>query len=59
MKLRTKLTLWFTLLVGFLVFLSGIIILFAVREYTYNQRTKEAFGKVVEVENLIHALKKD
>ena len=59
MKIRNRLTLWFTLLVGFLTLLSSIVILIAVRGYTYDQRTKEAFDKVEEVEKLIYSLEKD
>ncbi|RYY00040.1 HAMP domain-containing histidine kinase, partial [bacterium] len=59
MKIRARLTLWFTILVGSLTLVSNTIILIATKEYTYNQKIKEAYDKVEEVENLIIALNKE
>ncbi len=59
MKIRAKITLWITLLVGILTLISSTSILFAVREYTYSQKTKEAFDKADKVQNLISVFEKD
>lgn len=59
MKIKTRLTLWFTLLVGFLMISSNLIVWFSIRDYLYNQSILEAKEKVNEVEKVIIALFKD
>lgn len=59
MKIKTSLTLWFTLLVSTLMFISNVIVLFAVKEYLYNQKVDEIKERVVQVEKVINALALD
>lgn len=56
MKIKTSLTLWFTILVSTLMFISNAIVLFAVKEYLYNQKVDEIKERVVQVEKVINAL---
>jgi two-component system sensor histidine kinase ArlS len=59
MKIRTRLTLWFTLLVGFLMISTNLIVWFSIRAYLYDQSVLEAKEKVNEVEEVIIALAKE
>lgn len=59
MKIKTSLTLWFTLLVSALLFISNLIVLYAVKEYLYNQKVDEIKERVVQVEKVINALALD
>lgn len=59
MKIRTSLTLWFTMLVGCVVIVSNLVVLLGIRIYLNNQKNEEAKDKANDVQKVIIALEKD
>ena len=56
MNIRRKLTIWFTLLVGFIIFIRGLVSWFAMRENLYDSSLQEAYNKAREVQQVITTL---
>lgn len=59
MKIRTRLTLWFTLLVTFLYFVSAVISWIGIRKNINQSLMSEALNKASEVQNIIYFLAKE
>lgn len=56
MKIKTILTLWFTILVSFLLIISNVIVFYGIKSYLYNQKSDEVRERGLEVEKVINAL---